>query len=103
VLLWQIGLRLQPPAGSVVIPIAATLVLRALVYTPLPVEFHIMSLIGALPWVVVLAASVWRSRRDPAAARTGASRPIHLWVSAWLLPVVISLFLRLLVQGVRLG
>ena len=104
IVMWLIGSRLQPPAGTLVVPFVAATAARLLVYAPMPWPMAGMLLGGSAVWLVAIAGSVWEHRRARRAGRSSAPLPpVNLALSAMVLPVFLILVVRLMTMGVRFG
>lgn len=101
---WAAGTRLQPPVTTILSPWIADLVVRPVVYAPIPTGLILTMWAGSAPWIAVIAVALWQGRRHaPAAGAAADPIPMRLWFSAWMLPVLLALIVRVMTLGIRLG
>lgn len=100
--MWQAGVRLQPPLAALVIPLVAATVARLLVYAPMPELMAATMLTGMAPWTIAVVGSFWHWQHSVSAARSEV-RPMTLPVSAVAFAVLLVVVVRMMKDGMLFG
>jgi hypothetical protein len=101
VVLWQIGARLQPPGEALVLPFVFATTARVIAYAPLPFGMLLTMVVGSLYWVIAIGGAIWYRRTS--GATTPPRRPLNLMLSAYTLPILLILIVRLMTTGIDFG
>jgi len=100
--MWQAGVRLQPPVAALVIPLIVATFARLLVYAPMPEPMAAAMLTTMAPWTIAVVASFWRWQNSVSAARSEI-RPMTLPLSAIALAVLLVVVVRMMKDGMLFG